>query len=171
MIRRMMRYGGVLCVLAVGACTPATEDTVSDTAQQAPDLVSSVPLEVSLNAVMVGLVDHASHSIWEAATTEHAPKTDKDWEEVEHHALQIAAAGSVISKAGTGGSDAVWVKTPDWQRYAKELADTGVAAWDAAKKKDMQAVTDVGDRLVMTCEGCHELYKGELPTEGILHPH
>jgi cytochrome c553 len=55
--------------------------------------------------------------------------------------------------------------------YAKELADEGIAAWEAAKKKDKQALSDVGDKLVTTCENCHKAYKPEVPTEGILHPH
>jgi cytochrome c556 len=130
-----------------------------------------VPLEVSINAVMVGLVDHASHTIWDAGAPGQAPKTDKAWEEVQHHAIQLAAAGSVIAIPGTGKSDAAWVKTPEWQRYAKELADVGVLAWKAAESKDIKGITDSGDKLVATCEGCHKVYKGDLPTEGILHPH
>lgn len=161
--RKMGRLAAPLTVLAliIAGCA---------TAEQNP-APPAVPLEVSINAVMVGLVDHASHSIWDAAVAETAPKTDKDWEEVQHHAIQIAAAGSVIAMPGTGKSDAEWVKNEEWQRYAKELADTGVAAWDAAKAKDMKAISDVGDRLVTICENCHKAYKGELPTEGILHPH
>jgi hypothetical protein len=31
----------------------------------------------SINAVMVGMVDHAAHVIWDAATEGQAPKTDK----------------------------------------------------------------------------------------------
>ena len=116
MVLRMTRNGSLLCLaLTLVACTPTTE-APSNAAEQPAVAASSVPLGVSLNAVMVGLVDHASHSIWEAATTEHAPKSDKDWEEVQHHAIQVAAAGTVISMAGTGESDAAWVKNPEWQR-------------------------------------------------------
>jgi len=153
---------GIVTTLVFWGCTPPGGQE---------DVTGSVPLEVSINAVMVGLVDHASHSIWNAAVPESAPKTDKDWEEVEHHAIQIASAGAVIAMAGTGQPDADWVKNPQWQEHAKQLADTGVAAWEAAKSKDMKALSDVGDRLVMVCESCHDDYKGDMPTEGITHPH
>jgi hypothetical protein len=51
------------------------------------------------------------------------------------------------------------------------LEDTGVQAWKAAQNKDMKAIADSGDKLVAICEGYHKLYKGDLPTEGIVHPH
>ena len=160
----------ITAALALSACTEAEKkepEPTQETAAPAP----SVPLGVSINAVMVGLVDHASHSIWEAATPEKAPKNDKAWEEVQHHAIQLAGAGSVIAMPGTGSADAAWVKNPEWQGYAKALSEAGVMAWDAAKQKDVKALSDAGDKLVGTCEGCHKAYKGELPTEGIVHPH
>jgi hypothetical protein len=160
----------ITVVIGLGACTEGKTGE-SETKQQTVAPAPSVPLNVSLNAVMVGLVDHASHSIWDAATPKKAPKTDKEWEEIQHHAIQLAAAGSVIAMPGTGKSDEAWVKNPEWQRYSRELSDEGLQAWDAAKKKDMKAIADVGDKLVATCESCHKAYKGELPTEGILHPH
>ena len=160
----------LVAALMLSGCTPpATEEP--EAKQEAAPPAPSVPLEISINAVMVGTVDHAAHSIWNAVVPETAPKNDKNWEEIEHHAIQLVAAGSVIAMPGTGQSDAAWVKNPEWQQYAKEMADTGVAAWDAAKKKDKQALSDAGDKLVTTCEGCHKAYKGDLPTEGILHPH
>jgi hypothetical protein len=162
----------LLAALGLGACNAPATTEAPKTETVAPAAPSpAVPLAVSLNAVMVGLVDHSSHSVWDAAVPEKAPKTDKAWQEVEHHAIQIAAAGSVIAMPGTGKSDAEWVKNPEWQKFAKELSDAGVEAWTAAKNKDKKAISDVGDKLVTICEGCHKAYKGDLPTEGIVHPH
>src|SRR4030095_5624627 len=145
----------ITVVFGLGACTESQKGE-PETKQQTVAPALSVPLGVSINAVMVGLVDHASHSIWDAATPEKAPKTDKAWEEIQHHAIQIAAAGSVIAMPGTGKSDAEWVKNPEWQRYARELSEIGGQAWDAAKKKDEKATSDVGDKLVANCESCHK---------------
>ena len=168
--RQWIKVSLITVVFGLGACTESQKGE-PETKQQTVAPASSVTLGVSINAVMVGLVDHASHSIWDAATPGKAPKTDKAWEEIQHHAIQLAAAGSVIAMPGTGKSDEAWVKNPEWQRYARELSDEGVQAWDAAKKKDIKAISEVGDKLVATCESCHKAYKGELPTEGILHPH
>ena len=154
-------------MLFLGACNP----DIPEPAVQSQAAAPSVPLETSINAVMVGLVDHASHTIWDAAVPEQAPKDDKAWEEIAHHAIQLTVAGSVIAMPGTGKSDAAWVATPEWQRYARDLAAAGTQALEAAQKKDTSAISAAGDKLVVTCEGCHDLYKGDLPTEGILHPH
>lgn len=168
--KRYIRLAAILAIATLtfaGCATPPESATETESTIPAPP----VPLSASINAVMVGLVDHASHSIWDAAVPEKAPKDDKAWEEVGHHAIQLVAAGSVIAMPGTGKSDAAWVKNLEWQQYAKELVDSGNAALEATRNKDTKALSDAGDKLVMTCEGCHEAYKGELPTEGILHPH
>jgi len=161
---------GVFCVLVLAACTSGVQKKTSAESQPASE-APTVPLGISINAVMVGLVDHAAHSVWDAAAPGKEPKDDKGWAEVQHHAIQLAAAGSVIAMPGTGKSDAAWVETPEWRRYSKDLEDTGVQAWKAAQNKDMKAIADSGDKLVAICEGCHKLYKGDLPTEGIVHPH
>jgi hypothetical protein len=68
---------------------------------------------------MVALVDHAGHRLWDVETEGKAPKTDADWEIVQEHAVQIAAAGPAITAGGTGPRDAEWVKAPSWHTYAQ----------------------------------------------------
>jgi len=70
----------------------------------------TVSLETSINAVMVSLVDHAAHEIWEAASTDRL--TGRDWQTVEQHALQLVASGALIRLVGTGPQDKAWVATP-----------------------------------------------------------
>jgi len=131
--------------------------------------LASVPLAVSINAVMVGLVDHGAHSIWDAAVEETAPRTDEDWEEVMHHAIQLVAAATTISRGGTGQFDEEWVRQPVWQSFATSLRDTGLEALDAVDRQDSQAIMEAGDHLIEVCEGCHAEFKPALPTEGLLH--
>jgi len=38
-----------------------------------------VPPGFSINAEMVGLVDHAAHALWGVEREGHAPKSDEDW--------------------------------------------------------------------------------------------
>jgi len=165
--RALWLVAGIGILVLQGCTGPAEQKLAVQPAPQAP----AVPLNVSINAVMVGLVDHASHQIWNAATKEKAPKTDKDWYDLQHHAIQVAASGSLIMIPGTGKSDAEWVNKPEWKKYSQELADAGLAALDAAKNKNAQALSDAGDKLVTTCESCHKVFKGDLPSEGILHEH
>lgn len=125
--------------------------------------------EVSINAVMVALVDHAGHELWEAEVK--APATDAAWQNIEEHAVQIAAAGPAITVGGTGPSDAVWVKSPSWQAHAQRMSDAGVSAMKAAQNKDLAALVTANGRLLDSCLACHKEFKPDLPTEGIVHTH
>jgi cytochrome c556 len=135
-------------------------------------LAPAVPVKVSINAIMVDLVDHASHEIWDATgDPKDAPKNNADWAELEHHATQLASAGSLIMLGGTGKADMGWVQQTPWKQYSQALADAGAAARDAVRARNLQALSQAGDQLVNTCESCHKEFKPEAPTEGIVHQH
>jgi hypothetical protein len=151
----------------VAALTAAGVTRLGDAQQTDADAVS---LETSINAVMVALVDHAAHEIWEAASAQRM--TGRDWQTVEQHAIQLVAAGALISLEGTGSQDKTWVATPAWRDFAKQLTDGGLAALDAAQKADQRALRAAGEAIVDTCFGCHDTFKPDAPTEGLLHvPH
>jgi hypothetical protein len=126
---------------------------------------------VSINAVMVGLVDHSAHQIWDLGREGAAPETDHEWMEVEHHAIQLAAGASWIATGGTGEPDAGWVRQGTWSEWATGVNEGAIAALEAARLKDLPAVLTAGDEIIEACEGCHKEFKPDLPTEGIMHPH
>jgi hypothetical protein len=129
-----------------------------------------VAVRTSINALMVALVDHAAHEIWQAASAE--TLTGRDWQTVEQHALQLVASGALISLEGTGPRDKAWVTTPAWRDWARKLTDGGLAALDAVEKSDQRALHAAGQAIVDTCFGCHDMFKPDAPTEGLLHvPH
>ena len=163
---------GVLALggLFVSACSPPVRQETATPPTAAATPTTAKP-EVSINAVMVALVDHAGHQLWNVEVEGKAPKTDADWENVEEHAVQIAAAGPAITVGGTGPSDAIWVKSPSWQRHAQQMSDAGVAAMNAAKSKNLTALVTANGQLVESCVGCHKEFKPDLPTEGIVHSH
>jgi hypothetical protein len=135
-----------------------------------PDDADDVSLETSINALMVALVDHAAHEIWEAGSAERL--TGRDWQTVEQHALQLVASGALISLPGTGPQDKTWVANPAWKDWAGKLTDGGLAALDAVQKSDQRALNAAGQAIVDTCFGCHDMFKPDAPTEGLLHvPH
>ena len=77
-----------------------------------------------------------------------------------------------ISLGGTGPADAGWAMAPAWQEWSQRLTDAGLAALAAWENAEQEALSDAGNDLVDTCEGCHEIFKPESPTEGLLHiPH
>jgi hypothetical protein len=125
------------------------------------------------NELMVRWIDNASHVLWDAEKPGFAPKDEADWVEIEDHAVQLAAAGTLIQLPGTGVSDAIWAKADGWQANAKMMAEAGRAALTAAQARSLPMLIEANGELVGTCEGCHKAFKPELPTEGIAHqrPH
>lgn len=171
MSRRILVSLVGVCILLVG-CTATRETTAEAAKTPANEPAVALPtLPISMNAVMVSLVDHASHAIWDVADKKKAPRSEQDWTELEHHALQLAALGTVITLPGTGVGDKTWTQAEEWKKYSKELSDIGLAAVNAARKKDLAGVLAAGDQLVVNCEGCHKAYKPDMPSEGVLHPH
>ena len=62
--------------------------------------------------------------------------------------------------------------TPAWQEWARKLADGGLAALAAVQRSDQNALHAAGEVIVDTCFGCHEMFKPDAPTEGLMHvPH
>ena len=160
---------GALCV---SACTaPAVEQPAPPpTAVEQAAPITAMP-KVSINEVMVALIDHAGHKLWDVEQEGRAPKNDADWQVVWEHAIQIAAAGPAITVGGTGSSDAGWVNTPSWHTYAQDMSNAGAAARDAAKSKNLDALLMANNQLASSCTSCHSEFKPTLPTEGITHTH
>src|SRR5262252_3322969 len=86
-----------IAAMFVSACSaPPAEQS----AQQAADAYKPV---ISLNQIMVNIVDPHSHEIWDAAANPaKAPKTDEEWRNVRHAAVTLAAGGSLTSMSGNG---------------------------------------------------------------------
>lgn len=160
--------------LALAACT-ATPPQGPAPASATPAVETSARLvvqpEVSVNAVMVGLVDHAAHNLWNVEREGRAPGTEADWEIVAEHAIQIAAAGAAITAGGTGPSDNVWARSKPWQAHAQRMSDAGAAALAAARGRNLDALITANGELAESCEACHKEFKPALPSEGIVHGH
>ncbi|MEP6933245.1 MAG: cytochrome c [Nitrospirota bacterium] len=155
------------CVVALCGCSQPK--LIPDAQVVAPQTSSSaataITLPVSLNAVMVALVDHASEPLWVDAYKN--PTTEARWRESEYDAYQMAVSGKLIQLAGTGPSDADWVSQPEWKDYADELSAAGMEALKASQAKDVKALGAAGDRLVAACETCHKKFKPDLTSMGI----
>jgi len=127
-----------------------------------------LPLNMSINQVMVAVVDDAAHMIWEGGNTD-KPLTKGQWQTIELHTYQLQAAATLISLGGTGKSDANWTASPGFQANVRKLRDLAVTTRHAVDTKDQKALRADGDALVTVCEGCHKQYKPDAPTEGIYH--
>jgi hypothetical protein len=154
-----------LAILAMASCgTPPPE--VEDTPQLMGPAkgADAAVLPVSLNTVMVALINHAADPIWVAAWR--SPETDADWRELERMAVQLEVGGALLKMPGIGPNDLEWATNPDWQAWASALQQAGAQAGVAVRDRDSQAIAGAGDRIVETCEGCHIVFKPAIPTGG-----
>ncbi len=79
-------------------------------------------------------------------------------------------SGTVIQIPGTGEFDRQWTENPEWIELSGDLTQIGADAVELAEAKstDVSAWRAVGDRLIQNCLNCHQKFKPEIPSEGIL---
>jgi hypothetical protein len=155
--------GNILAAAALAGCQQA-DDTPAEPASAA----STLP--ISLNAAMVSVVDHSADYLFALGNGD-MPDDDHDWDLVRSAAYETILSGRLIQMAGTGSNDAAWVADPAWQKMAGELTGIGQQALVLAEQKstDEAQWRALGDSLVANCLACHEQFKPEIPSDGILH--
>lgn len=126
---------------------------------------SVLMLPVSINEVMVSLINHSADPIWIAAWK--SPATDRDWRELEHLARQLQVGGALLSVPGTGPTDELWTSRQEWREYSLQLSSAGERAINAARSRDLELIARSGDEIVAICEACHIEFKPNLPTMNI----
>jgi cytochrome c556 len=158
--------GLILAGWMAAGCDAAPGSTAAQAA-------SPVTPRLSVNALMVTMIDNAGHVLWDAEREGFAPKDEADWLELEDHATQLAAAGTLIQLGGTGQADMGWIRQRGWNESADAMTEAALAALAAAKIRNLEGVRKANGELVDSCESCHKAFKPELPTEGIAHqrPH
>ena len=153
----------VLARLVLSAALSMILVTVTGAAER-----QDFPVPVSVNAVMVTLIDHSAHYIWDYAALE-ATMLKEEWLSVEYYAIQLAAAGPLIMLGGTGEVDNVWVQSPQWLAYSMDMSNAAMKALNAARIQDKALLQTAGDELLDSCLACHRNFKPEIPTEGVIH--
>jgi len=169
LIRTGLVAMAALGLTAVAGCTepaPVAESAAAPAATPAP-----TPL-LSVNDIMVGMIDNEAHVLWDAEIEGKAPRTPQDWMQIDDHAMQIAAAGMLIQLGGTGEQDAGWAREAEWRGASERMSAAAIAARAAAKAQNFPALVAANGDLVASCESCHKTFKPDLPTEGKTHqPH
>ena len=164
---------GVVLLAACSGQESAPSQPAAAAPEPAPAAVRELP--VSLNAVMVGMVDNASDPLFEVGNAVReggsgkAPKTDDDWRNVEYHAYEMIVSGRIMQIPGTGPKDKEWTSDPNWKSFADALTDVGFQMLQKAQAKSTDGFAELGDALVDACEGCHKVFKPSIPTMRIMH--
>jgi len=157
----------------ITACSPAPTPPKPETAAPPTAAAPALRLSTSYNELMVTWIDNASHVLWDVEKPGFAPKNDADWNELEDHAIQVAAAGTLIQLPGLGPNDAVWSGQDGWKANAELMTEAANEALAAVRTRQLPAVVEANGKLVLACVGCHKQFKPQLPSEGIVHqrPH
>ena len=91
-----LSFAALLSVLA--GCATGPVENAKQPAVAAP----AFKPEISTNQVMVSVIDHNSHFLWNVADKTKASKTDKDWHDLEHAAVTLVASGNMLMMGGPG---------------------------------------------------------------------
>jgi cytochrome c556 len=133
-------------------------------ATPAPPAPAAYQPVVSLNEIMVNIVDPHSHEIWDAAgDPAKAPKTDEDWRNLRHASITLAAAGNLTMQSGNGPKDQVWRDQKDWKTLSQAISNAGLAAAEATRNKSVAGLSKAGDQVLEACLNCHHEYKLDVP--------
>lgn len=157
----------LLSLGALGACDPGARDGRDAAVLPAPRpaAADTFHLPVSLNEVMVALVNHAADPIWLASWRN--PESERDWRELAYQATQLELAGALLVIPGNGPMDEEWTSNPQWTAWANRLEAAGNRAVKAISARDLERISRSGDEIVDVCEGCHLAFKPDLPTSGL----
>jgi len=112
---------------------------------------------------MAHLLTPASEAIWESSgyvITEEGefslePTNEEEWERVLYGAKVITESASLLNIPSRSKNRNEWIV------FAGLLEGVGQKAFEAAEKKDVEALFEVGAELYQVCVACHQVYMNE----------
>ena len=83
------------------------------------------------------------------------------WQEVENSALALAESATLMVLPGRSCENGkpVPIHEKTYQDAAQSLRDAGMAAYEAAQTKSMDAMLDASEKVSVACSNCHEPYR------------
>ena len=81
------------------------------------------------------------------------PKTDSEWGALEGQALMLAESANLLMMPGRARDQ------KEWMTYSRLMLDAAAGALTAAKKRDVDGIVFVGEKLLESCTACHKAYR------------
>jgi hypothetical protein len=114
-------------------------------------LQAATPPPKTMSQLMIDPIYPSSDAIFYISTR--TPATDVEWRGLESKMAALAEA----AKALTGP---LYFRDRDrWMTDAKLMIDVSVAAVEAVKRRDVNALVDLNDALYTSCVQCHQHYR------------
>lgn len=105
----------------------------------------------TMSDLMVKIIYPASDALFYIESR--TPKTDSEWTALEGQALMVAESANLLMMPGRARDQ------KQWMADARLMLDVGADAVAAAKKKDVEAIVALSDRLMESCTTCHKNYR------------
>ncbi|MCC6987884.1 MAG: hypothetical protein IT181_02730 [Acidobacteria bacterium] len=113
-----------------------------------------------MKRLMSGMVDPSADVVWQSVAItmdrsgEHhkRPSTDEEWVVVQNHAMIVAESANLLMIAPRARDAGAWMTA------SQTLRNVATKAYDAALKKDADALLTVGGELYDACVACHKTY-------------
>ncbi len=102
----------------------------------------------TMSELMIKLLYPASDAILYVESR--APTNDVEWNELQAQALLLAESANLIMMPSRVVGD-----RDEWMRDARLMFDAGVAAWEAALERDLEALVALNEQVYMSCVVCH----------------
>lgn len=137
-------------LLIVGALLGGCGGDQGASAAQPPPQASPLHSVPTTRQIMLGMVAPTSDVVFGIAVE--APKDAAGWEKIEANAAVLTLSTELLELPP------VAVDRGEWLKYCETLARGAAAISQAARQHDAQRVTDLGNQIYETCEGCHMKY-------------
>lgn len=121
-------------------------------APPAPPPAAPAPFKsvATVKQVMQSITIPEADVVW--GVPNEAPKDDAAWLKVENSALALAESGNLLMMEGRA------VDHDEWMKHSGLLIDVATKAATAARAKDADKISAVGDELYTVCANCHMKY-------------
>src|SRR5688572_12895178 len=105
----------------------------------------------TMSDLMVKIIYPASDALFYIESR--TPKTDSEWTALEGQALMVAESANLLMMPGRARDQTQWMAD------AKLMLDVGAEGYAAAKKRDVQGIVMINERLLESCTSCHNNYR------------
>ena len=169
----------VLCLVA--ATVACVQSPAGDPAQASANAESDAPAPLmTVNQLMHGILFPLGNTVFYAQADDPAavprdgtPSTATNpltglyggWQAVENSALALAESAELLRIPGRqcSNGEVVNVKDADWIRFVDDYKQKSLAAYEAVKTKDQDAIVGASGDLSEACLACHRVYRREIP--------
>lgn len=105
----------------------------------------------TMSELMIKVLYPTSDAVFYITTR--TPKTDEEWGELQGKTMMLAESANLMMLPGRARDQ------DRWMQDSKLLLDVGIAAFKAAKRKDVEALEALNDQLYASCVTCHQHYR------------